>query len=228
MVTPNTLETWLNRQTWRLAKHWLLLANLLAGLFVGLAYLAPALMRYGYTTPATAIYYAYRVTCHQLPTRSYFVFGHQAAFCQRDTAIWTAFFIGGVAFYFARRRLKPLPWQWWILALIPIGLDGGTQLVGPLYETLPAWGLTGFALMVWLLLSGALAIRGVRQWQYYLFVLCFPLGMLFVQLTGPRLSSWPLRTITGSILGLANVWLRFPLLEVSFRDLQAGLVRKLN
>lgn len=228
MPGSHEMEIWLNRQTWRLAKHWLLVVNILSGAFVGLAYLAPLLMHYGYTTPAKMIYYAYRVTCHQLPSRSFFIFGYQGAFCHRDTAIWAAFFTGGVAYHFVRYRLKPLPFHWWILALIPIGLDGGTQLVGPLYEVLPDWGLTGFALIVWLILTGVMALRRVTHWQYYLFVLCFPLAMMYVQFTGPRLSTWQLRTLTGSIMGLANVWLMFPLLEESFRDLQIQFGQKLR
>jgi uncharacterized membrane protein len=228
MPGSHEMEIWLNRQTWRLAKHWLLVVNILSGAFVGLAYLAPLLMHYGYTTPAKMIYYAYRVTCHQLPSRSFFIFGYQGAFCHRDTAIWAAFFTGGVAYHFVRYRLKPLPFHWWILALIPNGLDGGTQLVGPLYEVLPDWSLTGFALIVWLILTGMMALRRVTHWQYYLFVLCFPLAMMYVQFTGPRLSTWQLRTLTGSIMGLANVWLMFPLLEESFRDLQIQFGQKLR
>jgi len=39
--------------------------------------LAPALMRAGYTGPASALYTLYGFTCHQLPQRSYFLFGQK-------------------------------------------------------------------------------------------------------------------------------------------------------
>lgn len=222
-TTPKTepgLDGWVNRQTAHFTRHWLIVVNAFTGLFVGLPYLAPVLMHYGYTTPARIIYGAYRMTCHQLPSRSYFIFGHQAAFCHRDTAIWAAFFVGGLVFHFVRHKLKALPFHWWILALIPIGLDGGTQLVGPLYEALPSWTLTGFAVVVWLGLTAVLISRGVKHWQYYLFVLCFPLAMGYVQLTGTRLSNWQLRSITGGLFGLANAWLMYPMFEESLGDLR--------
>jgi len=121
-----------------------------------------------------------------------------------------------------------LPFHWWILALIPVGLDGGTQLVGPLYEVLPGWILTGLAIIVWLSLTGGLLIFRVSHWQYYFFVLCFPLGMIFVHLTGPRLSSWPLRTLTGSLLGVAYGWLLLPMLEEAFQEARGKLGHRLQ
>ncbi len=211
---------WVNRQTAWFARHWLIVVNIFTGIFVGLPYLAPVLMRYGYNAPAHVIYTAYKLTCHQLPSRSYFILGHQAAFCHRDTAIWGAFFIGGLVFRPGRNRLRALPFHWWILALIPIGLDGGTQLVGPLYEALPAWALTGFAVAVWLGLTAVMVSKGVKHRQYYLFVICFPLAMYYVQITGTRLSNWQLRSITGAIFGLANAWLMYPMFEEAFGDLR--------
>jgi uncharacterized membrane protein len=220
------MEHWLNRRAWWLVNHWLLVVYFLAGLYVALPLLAPLFMHYGYIVPAQIIYRAYRITCHQLPERSHFIFGYQVAICQRDNAIWVAFFLGGLLYGLRRHTLKILPPHWWILALIPIGLDGGTQLVGPLYEVLPNAGLTGFALLVWLVLTAVMWFRGVRQWQYYLFVFCFPLGMAYVHLTGPRLSNWQLRTVTGAILGLANAWFLFPVLEESFLEIQLHLRQK--
>ncbi|OQY45393.1 MAG: hypothetical protein B6242_10570 [Anaerolineaceae bacterium 4572_78] len=220
-------EHWINLQAWRLAKYWLFLFIAFAVTFVGLPYLAPILMHYGYTIPANVIYQVYQITCHQFPSRSFFIFEHQAGFCHRDTAIWTAFSIGGIIFYVFRNRIVGIPFHWWILALIPIGLDGGTQLMGPLYQVFPVWVLTGFAIVVWLLLTGIMAWQKVNNWQYYLFVLCFPIGMTFVHFTEPRLSNWVLRTMTGSFFGLANAWLMLPMLDEAFRELEAEMKQKL-
>lgn len=218
------IEKGCNRLWYIVAKHWLFTANLLLGLYAGLPYLAPILAHYGYNRPASLIYMAYRFTCHQLPSRSFFVFDHQAALCHRCTAIWATFFLGGLVYVFVRnRKVKPLPFHWWILALIPIGLDGGTQLMGPLYEVFPDWWLTGFAIGLCILLIVSLRMAGVSNWQYYLFVLCFPIGMIFVQLTGTRESTWQLRTITGAILGLAYAGLIFPMMEESFQDIKIRL-----
>ena len=79
-VTGRTrdLVIFVDKAIFKLAKHWLLLANLLWGLYVGLPILAPVLMNAGWTVPAKAIYTIYRPACHQRPERSYF-FGGPAA-----------------------------------------------------------------------------------------------------------------------------------------------------
>jgi len=214
-----TLKFWLDRQSRWFAIHWLLAVNIFLGLYVSLPYLAPVLMHYGYTTASKIIYTGYAFTCHQLPSRSYFVLGYQVAVCHRCTAIWIAILLGGLLFVFWRGKLGPIPFQWLIIAMIPAGLDGGTQLVGPLYEVLPPWILTGFAVGVALVLMATFWFAGVSKWQYYLFILCFPLGMAFVHLTGLRSSNWLLRSITGGLFGLAYAWLLFPTLHDTFQDL---------
>ncbi|RME64171.1 MAG: DUF2085 domain-containing protein [Caldilineae bacterium] len=56
--------------------------------------------------------------------------GYKVAICQRDVAIYGAVFLAGLLFGLLRRRVRPLPWKVYLLFLIPIGLDGLTQLVG--------------------------------------------------------------------------------------------------
>jgi len=45
------------------------------GLFIGLPWLAPVFMKLGWTSLGNAIYLLYALECHQLPQRTYFVFG---------------------------------------------------------------------------------------------------------------------------------------------------------
>ncbi len=220
------LTTGINRFTDHFSRHWLFWVNTMSGIFVGLPILAPILAAFGAEKVALVIFRAYKITCHQLPERSYFIFGHQVAICHRCVGIWGAFFIGGLLFALVRHQLRPMPFHWWIVAIIPAGVDGGTQLVGPLYELISPWILTGFAIVVWVSLSVILYTQGVKQWQYYLFVLMFPVSMIFVHLTGTRVSNWELRSVTGSLWGLANVWLIFPMLEESFAEVRADLGRK--
>lgn len=56
--------------------------------------------------------------------------GYKMAFCERDLALYGSLFLGGVLFAFLRRRLRALPWKVYLLLLLPLALDGGTQLVG--------------------------------------------------------------------------------------------------
>ena len=65
----------INRLAAWVARHWLALFNLAVAVFIGLPFLAPVLMEAGLTGPARAIYLIYAPTCHQLPERSFFLFG---------------------------------------------------------------------------------------------------------------------------------------------------------
>ena len=63
-----------------LTRHWSAFFTLIAGIYVGLPILAPILMNAGITTPARAIYTAYRPMCHQMASRSFFIGGEQYAY----------------------------------------------------------------------------------------------------------------------------------------------------
>lgn len=60
--------------------------------------------------------------------------GYKVAICQRDIAIYSAVLVTGLLYAFlshrADRPLRALNWKLYILLLIPIALDGGSQLVG--------------------------------------------------------------------------------------------------
>lgn len=58
-------------------RHWLLIINLAAGVFVTLPWLAPLFMEAGQEKVARAIYVVYSTQCHQLPQRSFFLFGEK-------------------------------------------------------------------------------------------------------------------------------------------------------
>lgn len=59
--------------------------------------------------------------------------GYKIALCQRDLAIYGSILLFGLVFSLTRRRIKAIPWFVWIIfGLIPIGLDGGSQLLGML------------------------------------------------------------------------------------------------
>jgi len=56
--------------------------------------------------------------------------GYKVALCQRDVAIYGSVFLAGVLFAFVRTWLRPLPGKWFLVMMIPMALDGGTQLIG--------------------------------------------------------------------------------------------------
>ncbi len=81
------------------------------------------------------------------------VVGYKIALCQRDLSIYGAILLFGLLFGLTDRRIKPLPWYLWIVVgLVPIGIDGLSQLLSqppfnlfPYRETTPLLRvLTGF------------------------------------------------------------------------------------
>jgi uncharacterized membrane protein len=206
-----------------LSRHWLAVFNLIIFLYVGLPFAAPLLMNAGATRTAIWIQRIYSPLCHQLAYRSWFLFGEQPAYplesantsltpygeatgldgddfweakefngderigykvvlCQRDIAIWGGMLVGGFIFGLFRKRMKPLSILiWFLVGVLPIALDGGTQILSE-----------------------------------------FPF------LSFPHRESTPfLRTATGVLFGIMNVWMAFPYIEESMNETRILVASKL-
>jgi uncharacterized membrane protein len=56
--------------------------------------------------------------------------GYKIALCERDVAIWGAMALFGLVYAATRRRLPKINWiVWMLVGLVPIGLDGFSQLI---------------------------------------------------------------------------------------------------
>lgn len=188
------------------ARHWLALFNIAIFLYVAVPFLAPLLMHVGASGPARLVYAIYSPTCHQLPDRSYFLFGEQpvyslqelesaavlpgisilerrryvgdetigwkVALCERDVAIYGALLVGGLLFGLLRSRVPKLSLKFYLLFMIPIAVDGLTQLFGL------------------------------------------------------RTSNWWLRTLTGALFGLATAWFAYPYVEEAMNDIKDSIEHK--
>lgn len=190
------ITRWLTALMHWISSHWLALANLAVGWFLGLPLLAPVLLHAGYTRLGNVIHLIYRPLCHQLPERSIFFWGPQptysfdelsgllgrtvppryvgdtivgfkTAVCQRDVAIYGTALLCGLLFQLVRSRLRPISFRVFVAMLVPIGIDGFGQLLG--------------------------------FWT----------------------SSWTSRTITGALFGAACVLLAYPYLENGMADVRA-------
>jgi uncharacterized membrane protein len=81
------------------------------------------------------------------------VLGYKIALCQRDVAIYGGILAFGLLFALAGRKIRSIPWFIWIIfGIIPIGIDGLSQLLSqppinllPFRESTPTLRLiTGF------------------------------------------------------------------------------------
>lgn len=113
-----------------LPRHWLLAMNVAVGLYALLPLLAPLFLASGMTAPALAIYRIYSYLCHQLPERSWFIFGEKMAYCQRDAAIYPMVLFAGLVYGWRRRRVPSLSLRWYLILIAPMAVDGFTQLFG--------------------------------------------------------------------------------------------------
>ncbi len=54
--------------------------------------------------------------------------GYKMAWCERNTAIYTSIFVGGLAFGLVRSSLRPLDWRVYLAFIAPMAIDGFWQL----------------------------------------------------------------------------------------------------
>ena len=83
---------------------------------------------------AKAVYIIGDIECHQLAERSYFINGNQMPFCARDVGIFAGVAAGFGLATFVVMNINPLLLM---IGLIPMGVDGGVQLVTAYESTNP-------------------------------------------------------------------------------------------
>jgi uncharacterized membrane protein len=141
-------------------RHWLITLNIALGVFLLGAFAAPVLAASGLQPAADWLYAAYHFTCHQWAFRSFFFFGPgtaliavydqsqlitltgdpfgaiggpelgwKMAFCERDLAIYLGLLAVGLL-YARRRGMRPAGFITYAILILPMAIDGFTQLFG--------------------------------------------------------------------------------------------------
>jgi uncharacterized membrane protein len=100
-------------------------------LWVALILLAPYLESIGSRELAGLLYFFFKPTCHQLAERSFIVFGYPMAVCARCFGIYAGFLAATLIYpLISPVDNKKTPSKWLLLlAVVPMGLDGGIQLL---------------------------------------------------------------------------------------------------
>lgn len=220
----------LKRVVMNLATHWLFVINILIGIWVLLPWLAPVFMRLGWNSLANAIYLFYSFQCHQLPQRSFFLFGNQDMYSLTelqaagvDTAnpILSRQFIGNVE-------------MGWKVAWSDrmVGMYTSIWLASQLYGLIKK-RIKPISLLTFAVLSLPMAIDGTthllsdftgmgqgfrdsNMWLQILTSKAFPQTFYEGDALG-SFNSW-MRLLTGTLFGLGLVWFAYPYVSESLND----------
>lgn len=205
-----------------LGRHWFLVVNLAMALFIGGTLLAPLLMRLGLEGPARVIYFFYGLNCHQLPERSYFLFGPdgvntyslEQVIAMGGNPNYLRGFVGNaqVGFKLGMAQRNTAIFTTLLLAGLAYGL---------LRRRLPIlrWSMLLLFILPMVLDGGShmvseLAGLGFRETNAWLAALT---GDAFPETfyAGTTLGSfnWLMRTLTGMLFAVGCVWFAFPYLE---------------
>jgi len=206
------------------------------------------LMNVGAMGPARAIYTIYSPLCHQMASRSYFLFGDQIAYpravagtsltpieaympdlpefagASADPADWTAFI-------WSARRFLGNEQMGYKMALCErdMGIYGAVLLAGLFYGLLRRFRpvnmdgqLVGIKpLPVWAFLLfglGPIALDGFSQLFSQYIAVLVPEGASVLTMLPLRESTPLLRTLTGAIFGVSLVWLTYPHIDRSMQQ----------
>jgi uncharacterized membrane protein len=111
-------------------EQWATIITVALGILVFLAISVPFLSYFGLDSLAKPIFFALHAICAQIPSHSFYIFGHQLGFCARNLSIYTSMFIGSLIFVLSKKRLPGIPWWLWLLLILPMAWDGLTQMFG--------------------------------------------------------------------------------------------------
>ena len=106
-----------------------------------------------------AVYWIGDGECHTISERSYYINGNQMPFCARDTGLFLGLVLGFAPLLFFRYRINPFLA---LIGLVPMGVDGGLQLITNYESNNPlrlATGLIGGVALALLLALFIFAIK---------------------------------------------------------------------
>lgn len=113
-----------------LMNYWATLITWILGIIVLAALSVPFLSYFGLNTISKPIFYALHFLCAQIPAHSFYLFGHQLGMCARNLSIYGSMFVGSLIFVLSKKRLPGIPWWFWVLMILPMAIDGTTQMFG--------------------------------------------------------------------------------------------------
>jgi uncharacterized membrane protein len=212
--------------------------SLLMGIFVFTPFLAPVLMKIGWTAPARVIYWFYSFLCHQLPERSYFLFGPKISYSLPEIkSAWH-----NTTDILVLRKFTGNAQMGWKVAWSDrmVSMYTGIWFFGLLWgllkkkaKGLPLWGLVllilpmaidGSSHFVSDLAGIGLGFRDTNSWLAALTGSRFA-PLFYAGDAWGSFNAW-MRLITGLLFGLGLVWYGFIYLDEAFTSSAEVVVYK--
>ncbi len=238
----------IDRFVYWLSRRWVAVFSLIAAIYVGLPILAPVLMNAGATGAARVIYTIYSPMCHQMASRSFFLFGDQIAYPRALTGSSLKPFESYMPSLPEFEGVPTDP-EAWPLFLGPAREFLGNQQMG--YKMAICErdiAIYGFVLIGSILYGFLRRRRRIKALPFWLFVIIGmgPIGLdgfsqlfsqygvatsalSFLNEIFPLRESTPfLRTLTGAIFGLALVWMAYPHIDEGMQQTEDQLETKLT
>jgi uncharacterized membrane protein len=242
-VVSTTLSSAPAKATWSASisrwveAHWLLAFNTAWGIFVTLPWLGPIFMALGLVWPGRVIYFIYNFFCHQLPERSWFLFGPKFSYTQAQIAEAWGRALPDISNELVRRQFIGTAEIGWKVAWSDrmIAMYGSIFLFGLLYALIRERGLRLRPMPWWLfllfiaplamdgtthLINDALRLdfRQTNEWAAILTGHAFPAIFYAGDMAGSLNSI--LRVVTGIIFGMGIVGFLWPIMESEFSPKQ--------
>jgi uncharacterized membrane protein len=209
------------------ASHWFSVFAIAYGLWIWLPWLAPVMMQSGQTELGKAIYFVYSLFCHQLPERSFFLFGSQMMYSLSDVQMawqdtlnpmvlrrfigndamgWKLAWSDRMVSFYTTVWLFAMAWWPFRRKIKPLPWWAFVLLLVPMF-------LDGITHMV----SDFSGLgRGFRDSNDWLLTLTnYKLPLVYAGDALGSFNSWS-RLVTGVLAGLGIAWFALPHVERSF------------
>ncbi len=230
----------LNRIAYAISQHWFIGFILLTSVWVGLPWLAPVFARLGWDKLANTIYSVYSYQCHQLPQRSFFLFGQrmmypldriQSVYKHTFDPVLLRGFIGNAALgykvawsdrmvsAYTSIPLAALVWRKLRKRLRPISLLELLLLALPMI-------IDGGTHMISDVAGIGQGFRDTNEWLAALTNHSLP-NTFYVGDALGSFNSW-MRLITGILFGAGMVWFAFPYIQQGFEDISKSIEEKFS
>ena len=221
-----------------LSRHWVLVISLLLGLYALVPFLAPLFMSSGWVVPGKLIYWIYSFLCHQLPERSYFLFGAkfsytlvdiQAAWRNTNSIVILRQFVGNTQMGWKvawSDRMVSMFVSLWLFGALWGSIKKNNKRI-------PWWAL--LMLLLPLALDGTTHFisdmagigQGFRDSNTWLAVLtqhALPASFYAGDAWG-SFNAW-MRLVSGVLFGFGMVWFGFPYIAEVFKDSELAIEYK--